>query len=610
MPATASQRAAIECDEHLIIFAGPGSGKTSTSIQKACRILSDPARRLILCTFSVQAAVVLRVRLEKAFARNGQHLPSDRVHIGTLDSLSLRHLQNYMRRNGHRELNLLAPNLQGPMLWRMVSELGVQFDEVAPWLERYQSAISRESVVRRMKEESEDAVLLVNAYIERLKAGGLVDLATVKRTCALNMDKGIMPPFEVKGQPATDFLIDEVQDSDELQLLMARTMADAGAITTLVGDDDQTIYAWRNACGYKGMTDFIKHTKAQVVRLGENFRSHSEIVQVSTQLIAFNNPDRVDKQQRSMRGPGGNAACLSFEDPNAELSWVCEDIQARNSERMASGQAMPVSRAILARRNIVLNAAEVYLRGAGIPYFRTGPSLWDRMEVVNYLQLLNFTACDVAEGLAIVLSALQVSGGTIDGVLRVLRNHEGTTLESMELEQIHGASELEMIVLRRVFTTIDMWRDQLKDQWVTRVIDDSAEALVQWLRMDLALSKGTKSKNKDRNKELIGYAHDALLLRKGTLEQRLRDMTRQREKTPPEDAVRIMTMHASKGLEFDSVYLVDCSEREPDTTMTSASDERRVLYVGMTRAERYLRVTFSGKMPVFMKEAKLQLIMP
>lgn len=598
MSSTPSQQAAIECDDHLILFAGPGSGKTSTCIKKAVRILRDPDRLLILCTFTVEAANELQTRLAKAFHDEGEALPSQRVLICTLDSLALRHLKLF------KKVKLLSPSAQAPMLRQMVFEHGLpDLQELSPWLERYQSALDRESVRELLRRDAPDALKLVDLYMDRLKATGSVDLAIVKRTCAIALRDGLIKPFLIGNRQITDFLIDEVQDSDELQLLMAKKMADNGIITTLVGDDDQTIYAWRSACGYKGMQDFAQHTNAKIVRLSENFRSYSEVVGASTRLIAFNNPDRVDKQQRSVKGPGGSIGCRSFEDVSYESKWIAEDIAAHIGDK-------PIECAVLSRRNRVLDVVEVYLGGKGIPYHRSGPSIWERHEITTYLALLRFTCNGALESLAIVLGQCQFSGSTINALLDKLKT-EPNPFADGRVPDLDDSTPTEMQALSRIVKSVCSWKKHLAGKWIQRVIDDSADALYDWTSPSSYKSRKEETaalKRSQRMKTLLGYATAALADMKGTLLVRIRALEQQSRKQPALGDVRLMTMHGSKGLEFDMVYLVDCTEREDDTTLTAAADERRILYVGMTRAKRYLRITFSGKVPAFLMEAGVPLL--
>jgi DNA helicase II / ATP-dependent DNA helicase PcrA len=583
MALTPSQAAAVECDDNLIIFAGPGSGKTSTSIAKAERILMDESRTLIMCTFTVEAADVLGERLHKRFTAAGAVFPKNRVRVATFDSLALWHL----KAQGAMKHKLLSPKAQGPKLRQLIYEHGLgTADEILPWFESYQATLERADLVQRMKTQMEPAYQLVQLYYDWLKASGMVDLATVKRTCATGIANGSLALF-----PCTDLLVDEAQDCDELQMLMARSHGRGGVCTTLVGDDDQTIYDWRAATGYKGMQRFVEECGAQVARLSENFRSHSEIVDAATQLIAFNNPDRVDKQQVAVRGPGGSSSVGSFGSLAEECEWVAEDIL----ERLAP----PYDCAVIARRNRSLDVVEVALTAAGIPHHRPGTSLWDRDDIASYLALLRYLVEGALDGLSLALGFMGVPNATINELLYALREDPGGLFKG-DLPMLESANPEVLRVLKQVAAQCARWRGRLAAGQVLVLIGESASEYPKWL---LALEGKEESKKLKRLREGLEYVTAALEKLQGKLSARLRVLLEQKRKEPAPGMVRVMTMHASKGLEFDAVYLVDCSEREDDTTLTMAAAERRVLYVGMTRARKDLRITYGGGLPQFLKEA-------
>ena len=600
MGGSPSQRAAIECDRHLLLFAGPGSGKTFTSILKAARVLQDPSRRLILCTFTVDAAGELGSRLEAHFQKNALPYPRDRVLICTLDSLALRHLRTF--RHG---VNLLPPNAQRPMLRRIADEEGLgPIDELTPFLERYQSALDRAEVEALIPRESPNAMVLIERYFERLRSAGLVDLAVVKRTCAIAMSQGEIPPFNVGRETCTDFLIDEVQDSDELQLLMALTMAKHGATTTLVGDDDQTIYAWRSACGYKGMKKFAAETGAQIVRLGENYRSHEEIVASATRLISFNNPDRVDKQQHSVKGPGGAISIHCMGDAIEQAERIAADI-TECIEEMGDAAAQ-LSCAILSRTNRTLDEAEAALSALGIPYHRPGASIWDRSEIQAYLGTLLFVIQPRQDSMATILSLLPLSGKAADSFLRQMHEHHASFLDG-NIDDFSFDSAEDKRLVSNMSSSFSMWRKQLAEGWITNVIEDAADALQLWARgLSSRPTEGEEEPASMRRlRNLCGVATKALQEQTGSLLSRIRRLQSTKAKEPGPGVVRLLTMHGSKGLEFDLVYLIDCTEREQDTSLVQAADERRVMYVAMTRARKILRIYYSGKHPVFLQEAGL-----
>lgn len=586
MSLTPSQVAAVGCDSNLIIFAGPGSGKTSTSIAKAERILQDPARQLIMCTFTVEAAGVLGERLQKRFTSSGADYPKNRVRVGTFDSLALWHLKD----QGAMKHKLLSPKAQGPKLRQLIFEHGLgSADEILPWFESYQATLERDELVARMRREMEPAFALVQLYYEWLQASAMVDLATVKRTCALGVSTGQFKLF-----PCTDLLVDEAQDSDELQMLMARSHGSRGVCTTLVGDDDQTIYDWRAATGYKGMKRFVEECGAQIVRLSENFRSHAEIVEAATRLIAFNNPDRVDKQQIAVKGTGGSTGVMSFGTLEAECEWVAKDIL----ERLVA----PYDCAVIARRNRSLNEVEVALTSEGIPHHRPGTSLWDRDDIASYLALMRFLVEGALDGLSLALGFMSVPNATINELLYALREDPGGFAQG-SLPSLGTASQEVLKVLKQVATQCARWRRRLAQGQLVALIGESAGEYAIWVQ---TLENKDDSKKVKRLREGLEYVTAALNRLEGKMSARLRALLDQKKREPGPGVVRLMTIHASKGLEFDNVYLVDCAEREDDTTLTQAPAERRVLYVGMTRARKHLRITYGGPLPHFLMEAGFQ----
>lgn len=587
MALTPAQQTAVECDKNLIIFAGPGSGKTSTSIAKAARILRDRARRLILCTFTVEAAGELSSRLTASFAQSGEQYPFDRVRVGTFDSLALWHL----KQQGLMKMRLLSPKAQMPRLRQIVKDKCLPpIDELMPWFEKYQSTLDRATLIADVRRQEPDAEVLITAYYEWLKAGAMMDLATVKRTCAEGMAAGRIALF-----PCTDMLVDESQDSDELQMLMARTMGSNGVTTTLVGDDDQTIYDFRNATGYAGMKAFADECHAEIVRLGENFRSHSEIVESAVRLIAFNNPNRVDKHQIAVKGPGGTVEALSFESPQHECEWVAEDIK--------DNEGALLDCAVIARRNRVLDIAQSALTAKGIPHHRAGTSLWDREDIASYLGFLGFLVSGAAEGLSMALGFIGFGSSTINQLMISIRENKDL-MKGGGLPIVESASPEEVALLKSMSNHCIRWRKAMRDGELMLLIGESAEEYVKWAKkFDPGKNPDEDSSRIKRLREGLEYAVSALECLRGKLSERLRAMQDSKRKDPEPGVVRLMTMHSSKGLEFDRVYLVDCAERESEVMESTAPSERRIFYVGMTRAKKHLRLSYGGPLPQFLLEA-------
>lgn len=542
-----------------------------------------------MCTFTVDAAGELSTRLAKRFQAMGEPFPADRVRVGTFDSLALGHLKTAGRMN----LKLLSPKAQGPKLRQIIQDMDLgAADELLPWFEMYQSTLDRSVITARIQENAPMAMTLIHAYYEWLRAAGLMDLATVKRTCAEGMAAGRIPLFR-----CTDLLVDEAQDSDQLQMLMARTHGTSDVKTTLVGDDDQTIYDWRSAIGYKGMKQFADECSAEIVRLGDNFRSRSEIVAAATRLIAFNNPNRIDKKQESRKGPGGSVEALSFTQLTDECKWVAEDILAFAKP--------PYDCAILARTNRALDTAEASLTAAGIPYSRAGSSLWDRDDIASYLGFMRFVLHGELLGLSLGIGYIGVSSSTLNALMIYLKEGHlklylaGQT-DGMSVDDPHVGK-----LMTSISTMCARWRLALKNGEIPTVIGESINEYVRWAKEFDVNSSGDNSKRILRLVSGLVHVEAALSRLQGKLSERISVLVNSKKREPEPGTVRMMTMHASKGLEFDDVYLVDCAETEEDSSVSEGPAERRIMYVAMTRAREKLRISYGGQLPIFLREAGL-----
>lgn len=592
MAATPSQQAAIDCNGNLVMFAGPGSGKTSTSVTKSVLILSDMNNSLVMTTFTKEAAKEMRTRLDKKLAELGLPPASeDRLRISTFDSLTYWHLRQCAP--GGR-VNLLNPTAQAPRIWQLCAELGIgKFDEHSQWFDAYQATIDREPLIETISRESPNSLVLIDAYYDWLKASKLLDLATVKRTVAIQMRDRNLPLL-----PFNHMVVDESQDCDELQILIAITMGQNDCCTTLVGDDDQTIYDWRAAAGYKGMIKFRDATSAQVVRLTENFRSHEEIVSSATNLIRFNNPNRVEKNQVAVKGQGGTVKAYSFGNIEEQAEWIANDI--------SSNYKQPYSVAILSRTNINLDAAESACRSYGLEFHRQGKSIFDRDDVSAYSAMMMFWLSGGGDMLSQAMGLLGFGRHTVNAVLRQLTTTQLSFRRGKAIS-VDEATPEENNVLADMAACFGKWRQDTKDLAYELVIRETIEMFPIWYSSLGAVAKknGNEHPKVTSMKSVLEHVERVLLRIEGPLKSRVRFIRRKKQEEVEEGVIRLMTMHGSKGLEFDTVYIIGADEKEDDNSITSGPSERRVFFVGMTRARAILHITYSGKFPLFLAEAGL-----
>ena len=585
MGLTPSQEAAVLYDRNLIIFAGPGSGKTATSVKKGARILSQQESRLCMITFTTSGAGEMQERMATDFAKNGQLLPTSRLTTGTFHALTLRHYN----RHAKDKRKLMSPAARAGLLSSMLAHLEpTDRSEYSLSLEKFQGSLHPESLAFPA-----DISAFIDEYYQRLRTVNAIDLAGTMRECVRGMQQGNIPLFQL-----THMIGDEMQDADEIQLELMLLHAKAGVITTLVGDDDQTIYEWRSALGYEGLMHFARETGAKTITLAENFRSYSEIVAHAQMLISHNNPDRVDKNPRAVRGSGGRIGMTATSDIANECAKIARAIYLHRKE----GESI----AILARSNIELMLMEQALSGhqtdekkpAGIPYKRYGQSMWQTPEITALVCLLHALVKGQTSDLISVLGLLKVSSHNRARLEHALGPTCGAFLDGHIPMEINSAPKDELAEIMALTDVTKRCRQHLRKGEVRFAIDSTVERVRQLLKQQ----PRARPKQVDA---LMSAASNVLDMLKGTLSVRLASISRMQDSEADPSAVRLMTMHSSKGLEFDLVFMLNCSDPDDGSTMFSAQPERRLFYVGITRAKNRLVVSYSGKPVRFIAEAGL-----
>lgn len=585
MGLTPSQEAAVVYDRNLIIFAGPGSGKTATSVRKGVRILSHPDNRLCMITFTTAGAGEMHERMAADFEKRGERLPASRLTTGTFHALTLRHYNRYAT----SKRKLMSPAARGGLVSSMLAHLEPNDrSEYSLALEKYQGALHPERL-----EFPAGIADFIDEYHKRLRTVNAIDLAGTMRECVLGMQQGSIPLFQL-----THMIGDEMQDADEIQLELMLIHAKAGVITTLVGDDDQTIYEWRSALGYEGLMHFARETGAKTITLAENFRSRSEIVSHAQMLISHNNPSRVDKNPRAVRGPGGQIGVTSTSDTVTECANIARAIYMHRKE----GESI----AVLARSNMELMLMEQALSGhqtddkqpAGILYKRDGQSMWQTPEVSSLVCLLQALVKGQTSDLVAVLGLLKVSSTTRARLEYALGPSCGAFLDGHMPLEINSADKDELKEIKDLTAVTKRCRQHLRKGEIPFAIDASGEKVRQLLKQQ----PRARPKQIDA---LLSAAQSVLGVLSGTLSARLATISRMQEKEADPSAVRLMTMHSSKGLEFDLVFLLNCSDPDDGSTLFNAHPERRLFYVGITRAKNRLVVSYSGKPVRFIAEAGL-----
>lgn len=545
------QREVAEQRLHCVAIACPGAGKTKTIAAKAALLLSNPAAIVGAVTFSKDAAVELRDRI-LAIAGDGA---KKRLIGGTFHSLAFKQL-------GKRDIASDGDRMV--LLARVIAELGLNWkpEEVVPVIERIKTNFGR------VEAGTPDAQIYA-AYQEALERNGKIDFQDMLRLSVAGMERGDIEPYRF-----TDLLVDEFQDTDPLQYRWVELHAKAGAQVTIVGDDDQSIYGFRAALGFRGMESFAETFNAQRVVLGMNYRSYGEILAAADRVIR-NNAERIPKILQAERGAGGTIATKRSDDEYADAVAAVETLHPL----LTAGKSC----AILARTNRILDPIEAVCRSHGVPYFRaSGSSVINRPQGALMCNLLQVAEGRKQNGLDAVLGYMGMSSP----LLGVLHRDMGPVLvQRLKKDLVAiGLPEDTATVYRSFMKRLLEWQEMCERRFYSLVLDGVLELMM------------TYSKNEQATRA-IQATYDVLSRLIGTFADRIEYLKRDNNK-PAEGALVLTTMHSSKGLEWDHVWISRAEEGVVPDEKSTESEERRLFYVAMTRARDGLTIATIKKNPV------------
>ncbi|MGF6768595.1 superfamily I DNA/RNA helicase [Paraburkholderia sp. GAS199] len=555
------QREVAEQRQHCVAIACPGAGKTKTIAAKAALLLSNPAAIVGAVTFSKDAAVELRDRI-LTLAGDGA---KKRLIAGTFHSLAFKQL-------GKRDIATDGDRMA--LIARVIAELGLNWkpEEVVPVIERIKTNFGR------VEAGTPDAQIYA-AYQNALERNGKIDFQDMLRLAVAGMERSDIAPYRF-----TDLLVDEFQDTDPLQYRWVELHAKAGAQVTVVGDDDQSIYGFRAALGFRGMESFAETFNAQRVVLGKNYRCYDEILSAADRVIR-NNTDRIAKILMADRGPGGFVAAKRSDDEYADAEAAIETLQPL----LTAGKSC----AILARTNRILDPIEAVCRSYGVPYFRaSGSSILNRPQGALMCNLLEVAEGRKQNGLDAVLGYMGMS----TPLLAVLHRDMGPVLvQRLKKDLVAlGLPEDTATVYRSFMKRLSEWQEMCGRRFYSLVLDGVLELMMTYAKNDQAT-------------RAIQGTYDVLSRLSGTFGERVEYLKRDNNK-PADDVLVLTTMHSSKGLEWDHVWISRAEEGVVPDEKSTVSEERRLFYVAMTRARDGLTIATIKKNPVsrFLIESAVQ----
>jgi len=594
-----TQKAAVRhIDSPLLVLAGAGSGKTRVITEKIAWLIQqghfEPSQ-IAAITFTNKAAKEMRSRLGKK--------ASD-VLVSTFHSLGWQIIKDHPEAIGRRRglsildqhsafdliKELLPPNAPNEMIWAVQSGIG-----------RYKDSgmDPNDATGSGGGEYNQQAAAIYQNYDERLQMLNAVDFDDLIRLpLRLFQDPTIKHLWHKR---IRYLLVDEYQDTSLAQYQLMQALVGDRPGLTAVGDDDQSIYGWRGARP-DNLSHLEKdHPTLKVIKLEQNYRSSGNILRSANHLIA-NNPHVFEKRLWSELGPGDRIHINGYPNDRDEAEGVARDIVgAHHANRTPWGEC-----AILYRSNQQAKAMELALRELGVPYVVSGgPSWFDAREVrdgLSYLRLL-LNPNDNPAFMRVANSPKRGLGSVAMASLGQFASQQHKSLFEAALcdgfqQNINPKAAQSFRALTNML--ID-FNDQVTRNGLVSVGSVFKEMMEHIGYLDW-VSANDEIKQKDRRrrnlKDLFGWLErlgkedlsaEAFLARLSLVAGPDDD------RHDGKDLVRLMTLHAAKGLEFDRVWLVGCEEgmlphaRSIDDGQIE--EERRLMYVGITRAKRALSIS-------------------
>ncbi len=614
----------------LLVLAGAGTGKTRVITYRIAKLIGSgtPANRILGMTFTNKAANEMKLRISEmllgktkksraAPKRGGlkdaddQKLPN----ISTFHSLCVKILRRRIEVLGYpKKFAIYNRGDQESLARQVLREIKVNDKMLAPsqmlfWIGNWKckSLSPSQANLAADSDAQHLAAIGYRRYQTALKLSGCVDFDDL----LLLTEKLFKEYDSIRAEEAAMYdhlLVDEYQDTNQSQYRIVKALAGHHRNLCVVGDDDQSIYGWRGA-EVEHILSFRKDwPDAKVVRLEDNYRSTEAIIGMSNSLIKFNKL-RNDKVLVAARPGGDRPQIVQYPDEQTEAQEVVRSI----AERIQKQHRQPRDFAILFRTNEQPRLFETELRAAKLPYILVGGmSFFDRKEVKDilaYLRLLDNEPDEISILRIINTPARGIGKQTIETILNhsikqkvplwqvvtgeVERPKLPTTairgLEELSLLSDKGktqAANSSLVELARYMISAIRYRNE-----IDRNYDDPDDREARWNTVEQIVNSLGEYEQSKRIPTLSDFL-DKLLLGE-------QDPDDEKEKQLKKNAIALMTMHSAKGLEFPEVYLVGLEEgilphhRSLENDEAGVAEERRLCYVGVTRAEERLTLSMS-----------------
>ncbi len=613
------REAVLHLNGPLMIIAGAGSGKTKVLTSRIAHLMNSgvDAFNILALTFTNKAAAEMKERVEKALGNT----EARNLYIGTFHSVFARILRAEASKLGYpQSFTIYDADDSKSVLKQVINDMGLDDKLYKPniVLNRVSSAknalVSPGEYAMDNFLKQEDArsnrpqiAEIYASYVARCFKSGAMDFDDLlfKMHELLRDFPEVLHKYQHKFKY---LLIDEYQDTNPVQYQIAKLLAAVHENLCVVGDDAQSIYSFRGAT-IENILQFQKdYDDVKLVKLEQNYRSSKSIIEVANQVIK-NNKGQIPKELWTDNEEGDKIKLVRTMTDNEEGKFVADAIQ----ENKLRNHFFNKDFAILYRTNAQSRSFEESLRRTGIAYkIYGGLSFYQRKEVkdfIAYLRLIANTKDEEALKRIINYPVRGIGKTTVEKCLVLAGENNITFFEVLEKAKGFGFKAGTLTAIEEFVTMIKYFQNQLTKHNASDVAvqvgkhtnmvkelfnDKSTEGLARYENVQELLNSIKEWTESPSNED--GELGDKSL---GSYLQQITLITDADNDNNNEDTVKLMTVHAAKGLEFDCVFVVGLEETLFPSGMSvntreELEEERRLFYVAVTRAKKHLWLTYAN----------------
>jgi len=603
-------------DGPMLVLAGAGSGKTSVITRKIAYLIEHlgiPGRHIAAVTFTNKAAREMKERVSRLVDRK---LTRGLI-VSTFHNLGLNIIREEHTHLGYYpgfsifDADDAKALLQDLMMREASADAGDELSDVQMTISSWKNAMrSPQDAWSRAADEREQRIAIIyRHYADYLKAYNAVDFD----------DLILLPVLLFRNQPDVlakwrrkirYMLVDEYQDTNLCQYELVKLLVAERAAFTVVGDDDQSIYAWRGARPENLAQLKEDFPSLKIVKLEQNYRSTVRILRCANTVIA-NNPHVFEKALWSEHTTGDELRIVRCRNEDAEAERIATEIIDAKLKRGLKF----LDFAVLYRGNHQSRLLEMKLQAYQVPYrISGGQSFFSKNEIkdaMGYLRLLMNPGDDAAFLRVVNVPRREIGPRTLEQLSHYARSRNISLFKALgDMGAETHVTEKGLDRLRRFAHWVDNTCTRLHSENPVPVIKQLFTDIEyeEWLH----LHSGSP-KQAEKRMENIWYLVESIQRMlddgKGTADEIgiedaiskliLRDMMEQREEEDDSDKVQLMTLHASKGLEFPHVFIMGLEEEilphRGSIEEGNIEEERRLMYVGITRARETLTLTYAAQ---------------